>query len=140
MANDFIDLLVSLTAIMEEETDRLLAPGRHNDFAEMVVAKTKLVGAIEAKMAQHARTRDTWLATLDEETNDRLMTAIRDLGAVAQVNASVLERQIDLSSEMMSVVATEARRLSGTRSAIYGASGILSRTETATPISINATL
>jgi len=140
MASELIDIVVSLTEIMEEETSRLLAPGRHLDFAEMAAAKIKLATALEARMAEHARNRDAWLATLDTDTRDRLAAAIQYLGEVAQVNARVLERQIDLSTEMMCTVAAEARRLSGTRSAIYGASGILSRSDLATPISINTSL
>ncbi|WP_010219703.1 hypothetical protein [Sphingomonas sp. PAMC 26621] len=140
MASEFIDIITSLTAIMEEETVRLLAPGRHADFAEMAAAKIKLVSAIELKTSEHARTRAEWLSTLDEETRGRLTGAIRHLGAAAQVNARVLERQIDLSTEMMEAVAAEARRLSGMRGATYGASGVLCRTELATPISVNASL
>lgn len=140
MANDFIDILTSLTAIMEEETARLLQPGRYRDFAEMAAAKIKLVGMLEARVAEHGRTRADWIEHLDDETRDRLGAAIEHLGTAAQVNARVLDRQISLSTEMMAAVAAEARRLSGTRRAIYGATGILSRTEVATPISINASL
>jgi flagellar biosynthesis/type III secretory pathway chaperone len=140
MANEFIDIVESLSAIMEEETALLLSPRRYSDFAEMVAAKVKLVAAMEIKIAEHARTRVEWLASLAEETRDLLMAAIRQLGEAAQANAAVLARQIDLSTEMMAAVATEARRLSGMRGAIYGASGILCRTELATPISINTSL
>ena len=140
MTNEFIDTIVSLTAIMEEETARLLSPVRHRDFAEMAAAKIKLVATLETMTAAHERTGTDWMATLDDEGREALSAAIRHLGAAAQVNARVLERQIDLSTEMMGAVATEARRLSGTRSAIYGASGIVSRTEVATPISVNASL
>jgi len=140
MASEFIDIVQSLTTIIEEETGRLLAPGRHRDFAEMTTAKIKLVAQLEAMVAVHDRTRKDWLDSLDDETRDRLTESIRTLSAAAEVNARVLERQIDLSTEMMGAVASEARRLSGTRSAIYGASGHLFKTETATPISVNASL
>lgn len=140
MASEFIDIVTSLTAIMEEETARLLAPGRHADFAEMAEAKKKLATALERKTAEHGADRAAWLAALDEETRAQLTEAVARLGKVAQVNAHVLERQIDLSTEMMETVAREARRMSGMRRSIYGASGILSRTELATPISINASL
>jgi flagellar biosynthesis/type III secretory pathway chaperone len=140
MANDFIDIITSLTAIMEEETARLLQPGRHSDFGEMAAAKIKLVGMLEGWILEHDRTDSGWLARLDDEARERLSAAILHLGTAAQVNARVLARQIDLSTEMMAAVATEARRLSGARRAIYGATGILSRTDVATPISINASL
>ncbi|MFM9977332.1 MAG: flagellar biosynthesis protein FlgN [Sphingomonadaceae bacterium] len=140
MASDFIDIVTSLATIMEEETARLLAPGQHGDFAEMAAAKIKLAAALELKTAEHARTQDAWLDSLDADARDELAAAIRNLETAAAANARVLERQIDLSIEMMATVATEARRLSGMRSAIYGASGVLSRTELATPISVNASL
>jgi flagellar biosynthesis/type III secretory pathway chaperone len=140
MASEFIDIIVSLTTIIEEETARLLSPVRHRDFAEMAAAKMKLVSTLETMAARHGRTHADWLATLDDETRETMAAAIHHLGDAARINARVLERQIDLSTEMMATVAAEARRLSGTRSAIYGASGAVSRTEVATPISVNARL
>ncbi|MET3824930.1 MULTISPECIES: flagellar biosynthesis protein FlgN [Sphingomonas] len=140
MASEFIDIIQSLTAIMDEETARLVSPTRHSDFAEMATAKIKLVASLEIATATHDRTRADWLATLDDETRDTMSAAIRELCGSAEANARVLQRQIDLSTEMMAAVATEARRLSGMRSAIYGASGIVSRVELATPISVNANL
>ncbi|WP_404367719.1 flagellar biosynthesis protein FlgN [Sphingomonas sp. MMS24-J45] len=140
MATDFIDTIVSLTAIMEEETARLLAPGRHSDFAEMAAAKIKLVATLDTIIAARERSGADWMAAFDEETRDAAQAAILRLGEAARDNAAVLERQIDLSTEMMDAVANEARRLSGSRSAIYGASGIVTRSEGATPISVNASL
>lgn len=140
MASEFIDTIVSLTAIMEEETARLLSPVRHRDFAEMAAAKVKLVASLETMSAARERTQPEWMSALDDETRETLRSAVGALAEAARINASVLERQIDLSTEMMGAVATEARRLSGSRSAIYGASGIVSRTEGATPISVNASL
>jgi len=103
----------------------------------MAVAKIKLATALKLKNAGQAPTRTESLGTLDEEMRGQVTAAILHLGEAAEANARVLERQIDLSTEMMATVAKEARRLSGMRSAIYGVSGILSRTELATPISVN---
>jgi flagellar biosynthesis/type III secretory pathway chaperone len=140
MASEFIDIVTSLTTIMEEETARLLAPGRHRDFTEMAAAKIKLATALEVKTAEHADTRAEWLNALDSDTRQRLIDAVRHLEAAAQANTRVLGRQIDLATEMMETVAAEARRLSGGRSAIYGASGMLGHSQRSTPISINASL
>lgn len=140
MATDFIDTIVSLTAIMEEETARLRSPVRHRDFAEMAAAKIKLVATLDTIIAARERSGADWMATLDGETREAVRDAIERLSTAARDNATVLERQIDLSTEMMAAVASEARRLSGSRSAIYGASGMVSRTEGATPISVNASL
>lgn len=140
MSIEFIDIITSLTAIMEEETARLRAPGRHRDFAEMAAAKIKLVAALEVEMTGQMPTPAQWLDLQDDDARDLVATAINRLGVAAQDNAIVLARQIELSTEMMGAVAAEARRLSGMRSAIYGASGVVSRLELATPISINASL
>ncbi|WP_325230409.1 hypothetical protein [Sphingobium sp.] len=49
----------------------------------------------------------------------------------------MLERQIDLSMEMMTAIAAEARRLAGNRARTYGARGDLAKMELTTPISFN---
>jgi hypothetical protein len=140
MPNNYLDTIVSLTAIMVEETARLQAPGRHGDFAEMAAAKIKLVAELETEAAARERTGDDWLATLSEEMRENLAAAVRDLGIAAAANARVLERQIDLSTEMMAAVAGEARRVTGSRSSIYGARGRVARSDAAAPISVNASL
>ncbi len=140
MPNDYLDTIVSLTAIMVEETTRLQAPGRHRDFTEMAAAKMKLAAELEAEAAARERTGDDWLAALGEDAREKLAAAVKDLGIAAAENARVLERQIDLSTEMMAAVAAEARRLTGSRSAIYGARGRVARSCAAAPISVNASL
>jgi hypothetical protein len=69
-------------------------------------------------------------------------TLTAQLGANESVGdtARVLERQIDLSTEMMGAVAAEARRVTGSRSSIYGARGRVARSDAAAPISVNASL
>jgi len=140
MPNDYLDTIVSLTAIMVEETQRLQSPGRDRDFTEMATAKIKLVADLETEAAKRARTGDDWLATLSDDAREKLTGAVRDLTIAAAENARVLERQIDLSTEMMAAVATEARRLTGSRSATYGARGRVARSHAAAPISVNASL
>jgi flagellar biosynthesis/type III secretory pathway chaperone len=140
MANDFIDIATSLVEIIEEETARLLAPGRHRDYAEMTAAKIKLAAALEVQVARRNRTRDQWLDSLDAETREAVTETVSRLLAAAEANARVLERQIDLSTDMMGAVAAEACRLSGTRSSTYGVRGMITATDAATPISINTSL
>jgi hypothetical protein len=140
MPNNYLDTIVSLTAIIVEETARLEAPGRHGDFAEMAAAKIKLVAKLETEAAVRERTGDDWRAKLSEEARDKLTSAVRDLEIAAAANARVLERQIDLSTDMMAAVAGEARRVTGSRSLIYGARGRVARSDTAAPISVNASL
>lgn len=140
MTAELIDLVVSLTAIMEEETGRLLSPGRHSDLAEMSAAKGTLVAALETRNAKLNRERPDWQAQLGPEERTHLAARVRELSDASILNARVLQRQIELSSEMMAAVAAEAQRLTGARNATYGQGGALSRTDQATPISLNARL
>ena len=137
---DLTDIVLSLTAIMEEETGRLLQPGRHADMVEMTAAKGQLVAALEARGAALARERSDWMEQLEPSERLRLAGLVRDLNQASILNARVLQRQIDLSSEMMAAVAAEAQRATGARNATYGQHGALSRTDQATPISLNARL
>lgn len=140
MANELIDLMRSLTTIMQEETAKLRSPGPHADLSELAGAKIRLVAALEARTAELARTQPDWVEKLDPDLRDDLAAALVDLRDVSAINAEVLERQIDLSSEMMAAVAAEARRVAGTHSTTYGAAGGVFRTDMAAPISVNARL
>lgn len=138
MASNLIDIMASLTLIMTEETERLGARERALDLAELAAAKVRLVGVLETELARLNREQPGWAEALDEETRERLANTLIALGDASTVNAQVLERQIDLSIEMMGAVAAEAKRLSGNRAATYGARGDLSQMDLATPISINS--
>ena len=140
MAAELIDLVVSLTAIMEEERGRLLAPGRHRDLPEMAAAKGTLVAALDARNARLTRERPDWQAQLEPEERLRLAARVRELSEASILNAQVLQRHIELSTEMMTAVAAEAQRLTGAHNATYGQGGTLSRTDRATPISLNTKL
>ncbi|MCD2317082.1 flagellar protein FlgN [Sphingomonas sp. IC-11] len=140
MIEELLDNMSSLTAIMEEESDRLVAPGRVPDLSEMAVAKNRLVGLLEAKLAQLSRERADWMELLDEADRSRLAAAVAVLRDASLVNADVLERQIELSTELMAAIAQEAQRLMGTRQATYGAHGGLLGMDLPAPISLNARL
>lgn len=140
MIEELLDHMASLTAIMEEETDRLLAPGRMPDLSAMAAAKNRLVGLLEAKLAQLTRERPDWLVELDEADRSRLSATVAMLRDASAVNADVLERQIELSTELMAAIAQEAQRLMGTRKAAYGAHGGLLGMDLPAPISLNTRL
>jgi flagellar biosynthesis/type III secretory pathway chaperone len=140
MIEDLIDIVESLTLIMAEETARLEGPARHRDCTAIVEAKLRLVAALEVRAAQVARQDADWLETLDPALRSALHTALAKLAAVSEPNRQVIARQIDLSAEMMGVVAAEAQRQSGARSATYGARGAMTRSEMPSPISVNTSL
>ncbi|HWW65191.1 MAG TPA: flagellar biosynthesis protein FlgN [Sphingomonadaceae bacterium] len=138
MIDNLIDIISSLTLIMEEETARLTARDRGRDLAELAAAKLRLVGVLEAELARFEREQDGWADRLDQTTHDRLFKTLFALGEASTANAGVLERQIDLSVEMIGAIASEAKRLAGRSTTTYGARGCLSLFDPATPISINS--
>lgn len=138
MAADIIDLIVSLTMIMTEETARLQASHRDAQLSELVTVKLRLTGLLEQEMVTLNRRRPDWADQMDEEQRDRLSDALVGLSKAAAANAALLERQLELSSEMMEAFAREARRLSGKRASTYRAAGDLTPMDLATPISINS--
>jgi len=140
MTAQLIDAMVSLTALMEEESERLARTPRFPELGEIANAKLRLTGRIEAEIARLKRSSEDWAETLDEETRAQLAEASRNLRDASAVNAEILSRQIELSSDMMAAIASEAQRLTGSRSTTYGAWGGMAGVEAPAPISINARL
>jgi flagellar biosynthesis/type III secretory pathway chaperone len=140
MFAELIDTIVSLISLMEEESDRLVCRGPHPDLPEIAEAKVRLVALLEAQTAQLDRERPNWKRELDPEEHARLADVLVHLGDASAVNAKILSRQIELSTEMMAAVAAEAQRLMGTTNATYGAHGGLFQMDQATPISLNTRL
>lgn len=135
---ELIDTIASLVTIVEEESAKLSAPGRHADLGELAAAKIRLVASLETQVAQLARERPNWAAELEPDACGELAQVVQTLLTASALNADVLGRQIELSTEMMAAVADEAQRLTGTSSATYGAHGGLFLTDQASPISLNA--
>lgn len=137
MASDVIAIMTSLSAVMREETARLEASERALDLAELAAAKARLVGVLEEKLARLGRQDAGWAAQMDDATRETFAQALGELRAASMVNAALLERQIELSGDLMSAISAEAKRLSGNRAYVYGASGTVARTDLTTPISLN---
>lgn len=140
MIEDLIDIVESLILIMQEENARLTSAARHRNASAMVDAKLRLVAALEVRAAQIARQEGDWLEALEPDVREALSKALSALCEISDTNRSVIARQIDLSTEMMGVVAAEAKRQSGARSATYGAKGAMTRVDMPAPISVNTSL
>ena len=136
MVSELIDLVRSLAALMREETHLLQT--RFGGIQEIAAAKGRLVGCLDATTAELARSDPKWLEALEGPSKEELVAALRELKDASGPNAEALSRQIDLSVEMLAAVTAEAKRLTGTRHAVYGAAGGLSRLELPTPISHNS--
>jgi flagellar biosynthesis/type III secretory pathway chaperone len=137
MPNEMIDIMASLTLIMNEETARLRGQQPGLDLAELAAAKARLVGKLEEALARRNRQDPRWTDEMDSETRERLTACLADLRETSIANAAILERQIELSTGMIAAIANEARRLAGNRAYVYGARGDLAHADLATPISFN---
>jgi len=141
MTAQLIDAMVSLTALMEEESEKLARKAYVPELGEIAAAKLRLTGRIEADVARLKRERpDSWAEGIEPEFREPLAEASRNLRDASAVNQQILSRQIELSAEMMGAIAAEAQRLGGTRSTTYGACGGLGGMDAPAPISINAKL
>ena len=140
MTDQLLDTIRSLTALMEEESDMLAQPGLRPQLGECSAAKVALVAALDARTAQLDREQPGWMTALPPDTRRVMIAAIASLHDASVVNAEVLARQIDLSTEMMVAVSAEVQRITGANSATYRADGGLFQTAQATPISLNTNL
>ena len=138
MVSELVDLVRSLSALMREETQLLLSGARFGGIHEIAGAKARLVGSLEAKSVELGRVDAKWLDALEESARDELLGALKELKDASVPNAEALSRQIDLSVEMLAAVTAEAKRLTGSRHAVYGAGGGLSRINLPVPISHNS--
>lgn len=139
MIDSLIQTMRSLVAVMDEETV-LLRNGRRDAVGELAAAKLKLTAQLEKDVAERDRERRDWREQLDASSNEMLAEATDALQRSAAENASLLQRQIDLSRELLDAIAAEAKRLGGTQSETYAAGGALKRVDQPAPISINASL
>lgn len=138
MIGNLIDVISSLTLIMREETERLTNRTGGRDLAELATVKMRLVGMLETAMARMEREQAQWADTIEEAVHERLLEALLALGEASAANAAVLERQIDLSVELIGAISTEAKRIAGRSTTTYGAQGDLSSFEAAIPIAVNS--
>lgn len=141
MTAQLIDAMVSLTQIMEEESERLSQGVYFAELPEIASAKMRLTGRIEAEVARLKREApDDWAERLDPDAREQLAEASRGLRDASTVNQQVLARHIELSVDMMGAIAAEAQRLTGSRNVTYGACGGLGGMDAPAPISVNARL
>jgi flagellar biosynthesis/type III secretory pathway chaperone len=140
MPAEIIDLVHSLTAIIEDETDKLTARGHSPGLPETVAAKMRLTATLEERLARLGREQPDWIEQIDPELAGQMAAAVCVLRDAAAANAAILERQISLSTELMEAIAAEAQRLIGARNATYCAGGALIETDRNAPIAINTQL
>lgn len=135
--DELIDTLYALVRLMEEESERLAETGPTPALHELAQAKIRLTDRLDGLSARMAREQADWLERLGGEERARLAEASAALRDAALVNSDVLERQIDLSAELLREVGRELERLSGRRSTVYGRQGAIHTRDSRAPLSIN---
>ncbi|WP_231564906.1 hypothetical protein [Sphingomonas sp. Ant H11] len=94
MDDDLIDLVTSLSHLMEQESEALTRSGRLQGLAELVAAKLRLAGQIEAEVTKRERETPDWADALSEEQRAEMALVFGHLRDASIVNAQILERQI----------------------------------------------
>ena len=140
MTHDLDSALVSLHLILDEENARLGMPGFDLVPRELVAAKMRVVGVIEAAQVRLVAARSAGAAVPDAEGSAATAAMLERTMQKLATNAALLERRIALCDDLMGAITNEAKRLSGGRSMVYRATGALSHAEQPTPIAINNSL
>lgn len=138
MTDALKEVMGSLIAVMRDETV-LLKAGRAAEVRELAAAKLKLTAQLERLVAEAEREDPNWRERA-LGSDEGVVALVQELQAAAAENGRVLQRQIELSRELLDAIAAEAKRLAGTRSETYAATGGMRRTELPAPISIDASL
>ncbi|WP_145206480.1 flagellar protein FlgN [Sphingobium sp. B2] len=137
MIDDLFGLVHSLIQVMEEESETLALMGRCPGLSDLAEAKGQLVNRLESSLAALNRRYADWPHDMGDEKRAEMDRILHDLRNAAKVNADILQRQIDLSGDMLSAVGQEMQRLTGRRSESYCPAGRVSLREGNAPLSIN---
>lgn len=139
ITEDLLDQVISLTLIAEEETQRLREMRGSKGLSELVAAKTRLVGQLEAEIARLDRADPHWTEHLPDDEHETLDRALDTLRTAMLTSADVVARNLEVTSELLDVIGDEARRLASRRASTYTAGGELPERD-AVPITIDTRL
>lgn len=138
MTNEMIEVMTSLTAILEEETNLLRDHAGNSDLRQMAGMKNRLVGVLQRELATMERLDPNWASHLDDETYETVTHVLIALNEASAANRALLQRQLELTTEMIDALANEARKTSGRRASTYRPDGDLTPMDLSPPISINS--
>lgn len=133
-------ILDSLASLLREETALLVQAADAGQLGAIAAAKIRVTAALEAQLAMQTRVRPDWQNDMTDEERGALSQTFAELQSAAAENASMLARHIELSRDLLGAIAAEAKRLSGTRTETYRATGGLHQADLPSPISVNARL
>ena len=137
------ELVSSLAQLVDEETSLLGKPGLPGlpgKHGPLVAAKQRLLEALELQLAEKQRTEPHWQRDMDDEERQLLAAAAAALMKASARNRSALERQLQLSDDLISAVSAELQRRRGVHNLTYAQAGNLREPIQPSPVSINSRL
>lgn len=133
-----IDTMIDLIRLMEEESEALAISGPRAATEALAQAKVRLASRMEAHCATLHRLNPDWMMALEGDDRLAFSETSEDLHRAATVNSAVLERQIELSTEMLSAVGKELERVTGRGGATYSWRGAVRRNRSRPAMSVNS--
>ncbi|GAB5349262.1 flagellar protein FlgN [Alteriqipengyuania sp. 357] len=140
MIDNMLDIAQSLASLMSEETGSLGERGRMDEHEEMVAAKRRLVAQLEAEIVRLNREVPGWVSDLNAEQDAALTEAMATLRDAAVSNATMVDRHLAMSNDIIDAIAAEAKRLTGNAGCSYLDTGSMMRRTGSSPISVNTRL
>jgi hypothetical protein len=137
MSDEVLDVLSGLEKVFTEE-NLILAAFPFHGLASVVENKTRLTAQLEVLLVRRQREQPDWLDQLELSVRRSLRSRIESLQEQSTLNELLLQRQIEYSSEMISVIADEAHKLANNRSTTYTSYGAVDCYDITTPLSIDA--
>lgn len=131
------DTMIDLIRLMEEESEALAVSGPRAATDALAQAKIRLAARMEAHCAALHRLNPRWIEALEGDDRRSFTELNEDLFRAATINSAILERQIDLSSEMLAAVGKELERVTGRGGATYSRRGAVKRARSRPPVSVN---
>ncbi len=128
--------LEELDSVIEAE-NAVLGSFPFGGLEPLVTSKTRLTAKLEALLVKRERERPSWLEELDAAERKRLRGLVESVNGRSAVNEGLLKRQIEYSTEMIAVIATETQRMANNRSTKYTAHGHVSQYDITTPVSVD---
>ena len=133
-----IDTMIDLIRLMEEESELLALSGPRAATDALAQAKIRLASRMEAHCATLHRLNPDWMMALEGDDRLAFSETSEDLHRAATVNSAVIERQIDLSTEMLAAVGKELERVTGRGGATYSRRGAVRRSGSRPSVSVNS--
>jgi flagellar biosynthesis/type III secretory pathway chaperone len=136
MTDDVLSVLEDLDGVIQAENS-VLSSFPFNGLEPLVASKTHLTARLEAMLVRRERETPGWIDSMEPQARKQLRVLIESVNSRSAVNEGLLQRQIDYSTEMIAVIATESQRMANNRSTKYTSVGRIDQFDITTPVSID---